>query len=667
MPFLVLALRAIFFLHGSLYNVSPFLFQPKRKDEYMLYTKISYVIKRLYQLGLTGSCNAITRRTNIVAWRLQMKRKALSGHANHTWKIIVQRKHISFESFFEKVKNNDLLKKIATNQLFVKRCKSEHIQSPENICNHTISLLGSGDCQLGTPIQWHREFKAARVTTPFATTDTKQTYARHTTTFHTEIPVPQEGTNPTVYHEDIKVFWELGRMHHLSALGYAYQKNQNELYAQEFSDQIDSFQKQVQYLLGPHWKCPMDVAIRAINLIWSLEYFKKSPSLSLAFWESYTTLLYDHFIYLKWNFEESDKPNNHLLADYVGYLYLAHFFITLPGGKQTFSWIEKRIEHAFMQQILPDGTAYEGSTAYHRLDCELLLHTTVLLRERGFPNQNLEALLNKMLIFFDEMHDQKGNFVTVGDDDSGSIVFGIKQETQPKVHTTAYKDFGISIMQTSRFHMTLRTPQIQPTQPSGHFHHDGLSITLSINGQPLFVDPGSFIYTGNRWWREYFKSAQQHTTFTINREAKSNRQTQTKTTDLFQTKSTYKTGFIDVGATHMQGIASNQLGDWLERTITRKDDTCIIIKDAIKPTSPGTVLWRFILHPSISPIQTHDGFDLVVDGQIQAKITSNLQLQIKDDAAYAPEYGVFHKTKALEATLPVTYPILVESLRVTQP
>jgi uncharacterized heparinase superfamily protein len=48
-----------------------------------------------------------------------------------------------------------------------------------------------------------------------------------------------------------------------------------------------------------------------------------------------------------------------------------------------------------------------------------------------------------------------------------------------------------------------------------HGHADALSVTLSLNGRGILVDPGTYRYNQAPEWRRYFKSTRAHNTVTI--------------------------------------------------------------------------------------------------------------------------------------------------------
>ena len=119
-----------------------------------------------------------------------------------------------------------------------------------------------------------------------------------------------------------------------------------------------------------------------------------------------------------------------------------------------------------------------------------------------------------------------GSALAIGDDDSGSLlqkdIFTFENLTsQISEKKTAlygvkqYKQFGLSIIKTNDWHVTLRHHAYTNHQPSGHFHSDAASVTLSYKGIPILVDPGSYLYTASSLWRNQFRSARMHNTILV--------------------------------------------------------------------------------------------------------------------------------------------------------
>jgi hypothetical protein len=380
-------------------------------------------------------------------------------------------------------------------------------KSPESISHRAdqaakpcIELLGFGCFCFDKSIPWHSDVS---------------TNQPSPTTWRTEFCsaiTPRAGF-------DIKVPWELSRLQHFFSLGLGYrqamQANDHAraaTYAAAFVSQVTDWIDNNPYLVGVNWANPMEVAIRSINLTWAWALLHDaSTMIPPTFWQRLSAVLHAHMRYLEHTWEVSDRPNNHYLADRVGHAYLKALF-----GTQKPQHHQATISQ-FLHQTNPNGTCYEGSTAYHRLDTELLLHYILLCKYTKQPvPTTLLNRYNAMQAFLGNCTDHSGNLAQIGDNDSGSIVTGlatsnVQSPTHPMV--TTYKDFGLTIIKTPLWHITFRHPTYAAHQPTGHFHQDWLAITIGINGIPVFVDPGSYLYTSAPAVRNQFRSVASHNTF----------------------------------------------------------------------------------------------------------------------------------------------------------
>ena len=86
--------------------------------------------------------------------------------------------------------------------------------------------------------------------------------------------------------------------------------------------------------------------------------------------------------------------------------------------------------------------------------------------------------------------------------------------------STALEDAGVYVLTSGR-----RTPSemfcVADAGPLGylaiaaHGHADALSFALSVGGQPVIVDSGTFAYHGHENWRAYFRGTKAHNTVNI--------------------------------------------------------------------------------------------------------------------------------------------------------
>jgi hypothetical protein len=79
----------------------------------------------------------------------------------------------------------------------------------------------------------------------------------------------------------------------------------------------------------------------------------------------------------------------------------------------------------------------------------------------------------------------------------------------------AYPEFGLYVLETSRLHLVIRCGPIGQNGIGGHAHNDQLSVDLVMDGEAVFVDSGTFLYTPFPQWRNRFRSTLAHSTINV--------------------------------------------------------------------------------------------------------------------------------------------------------
>jgi hypothetical protein len=365
----------------------------------------------------------------------------------------------------------------------------------------TFQVLGHKPYTFSGSIAWHHDFTSIHTSPP-----------SWRTAFYTDIAIPASSHTAQA---DIKIPWELSRLGHFYDLGHGllharatHDGQRSERYVTTFVGHLEDWCTNNPFLHGVNWTNPMEVALRGINLVHALHFFKNEPMITAEFWAHYSTLLEHHAYYLEHNWEVSDRPNNHYLADLIGHFYLCTCLRFIKKYERARHITARKICAQLEQQILDDGTQYEGSTHYHRLVTELVeLFVTLGDHSDIVIPDATRVKLARMQKFIDDCTDHRGNFVHIGDEDGGRVEPVIK----PTLIT--YPHFGISIIKDPFIHATFRHPTYHQHQPTGHFHHDSLAFTLSMRGIPIFVDPGTYCYTNDAAQRNYFRSYAAHNTF----------------------------------------------------------------------------------------------------------------------------------------------------------
>jgi hypothetical protein len=412
----------------------------------------------------------------------------------------------------------------------------EAIRRAERALAHTFDLLGSGEICLGKTINWHADFKSGRVWP-------RKAYGK------IRIVYPDDKS-------DVKIPWELSRLQFLTDLGRAYFLTENNAYKDEFIAILRDWEAANPVDIGVNWACSMEVAIRAINIIWGMHFFRFDDD-QREFVQSIIRLLYNHANHIGQNLEIiSDGANtNHLISDYLGLYFIGLMFPEFDCSQEWLGIGLSGLENEILCQVMPDGPDYEGSTSYHRLVLEMFLSAYALgARNNVTFSQNYRDRLYNMIRFSESVTGNSGLAPLIGDNDDGYIVklasdnpadhrplidvglsllgeavpgalapteerlwyLGPGSFSQTAADTKSgpklFAESNYAVIRCEKLHLVFNAFAVPEGNFGGHKHNDLLAFTLEIDGFPYLIDPGTFCYSSDFAMRNLSRSTNYHNT-----------------------------------------------------------------------------------------------------------------------------------------------------------
>ncbi len=164
------------------------------------------------------------------------------------------------------------------------------------------------------------------------------------------------------------------------------------------------------------------------------------------------------------------------------------------------------------RQIRDDGSSFEQSTYYQ----VYLLDMFSLHAALASPGPGYRAKLKQMAEFLHAIAGPSGCLPLLGDDDGGCLSLNpIKRPSGAgNWQSRLFPDAGLAVMTCGE------TQAIVDAGPfgalnAGHSHADTLSIVLRSGGAEILIDPGTYTYTGESEWRDWFRSTAAHNTIRI--------------------------------------------------------------------------------------------------------------------------------------------------------
>jgi hypothetical protein len=504
---------------------------------------------------------------------------------------------------------------------------------------------------------------------------------------------------------DIKYPWELARCQHWVLLGQACLLFRDPRYAREIILQLDDFMAANPVGVGVNWTCTMDVAIRAANWAVALQLLRHCDDLSQEDWQRAYKALFAHGTFIYDNLENHyEVTSNHYLSNVVGLYFISETFADLPSGRRWITFCRTSLETEMSAQVLDDGADFESSVPYHRLVTELFLGAARLARHRGQPlTKAYESRLALMLEYHIAMLRPDGCMAVIGDADDGRLHiftdYGLwnRQDGRhliaPGAATLERNDWlrfagpaEVAQWELSWWGFSAVTPIGQDALPDGarlfpqaghaiyrqggsylavtnaivgtkgfgnHKHNDQLGFELHMQGRPLLVDAGSYVYTSDFDARNLFRGTGYHNTLMVDE----TEQNETRSDWIFRLFDSGKPEHLRFehkdGATYLgRHVGYRRLKDPLDHTRVLRllpGGSALFILDRVESRGPHRLRWHFHAAPGLRVAAVNGAAIWLTDGTQLYAIISLDGLAGVDSAAWvSPSYGVRQACTAVD-------------------
>lgn len=491
---------------------------------------------------------------------------------------------------------------------------------------------------------------------------------------------------------DVKYPWELGRCQHWVPLAQAFRLTHDARYATEVLDQHDDFMEANPVGLGVNWTCTMDVAIRAFNWAIALDLIQSPRTIDSARIERVYSSIFDTCHFIERNLENKyEVTSNHFLSNVVGLFGAAQMFRGLASGDRWRARGRDWLEQEMRVQVLPDGADYESSVPYHRLVAELFFAGSRLaLNDGAALSADYDNRLRAMMEFQHAVLRPDGRLPQIGDADDGrvhifsdygkwqpqdgrhllapaSVVFDVPEwfptdawsqweaswwGMTPPYRASAspaiqklFPDAGLAVSKADDHYLLVSNGKVGTNGFGNHKHNDLLSFEYHDRGQPLIVDPGSYVYTSDPDARNHFRSTAAHNTLVVDNEE----QNEFKTEWLFRMFEKARPEHVafasDAGSTSYRGrhdgyvrLATPVMH---ERLITRTHGAGILrIDDLVTGKGTHALRWHFHFAPGVDVSAEAAGVMLSAGSQ-RWRLTCEAGIApILVADWYSPSYGV---------------------------
>jgi len=518
----------------------------------------------------------------------------------------------------------------------------------------------------------------------------------------------------------IKFAWELNRLHHLPRLAIAYSLTKNSRYRDEIFEQLDSWIKSNPYPKGINWIMGIELGIRIVNLIYTLKLLGDEQPLARSQRKLIGDFVWLHGKHLYRYLSRYTSGANHAIAEALGLFAAGLCFPSIKASKKWKLLGKEVIEKEVIRQIYPDGSSFEHSIPYLQFILDHLLVYYLLCREhREYCSPEVEDRLRSSFNFLSSILDKNGNFPIIGDDDDGYLLklwLGSHNNLISLLNTGAILlDCSAFILENARLDQKtfillgngsiqkwaeLRKNKTGSKQNSRYFvnaglavirdndqgknilfvgncgplglmpmashgHADALSFWVSVDGKPMMIDPGTYVYHGGGLWRTYFRSTSAHNTIKIDG------LDQSKIISEFMFDNFYKILDADLKENEEGYLWTAGHDGYMKikdpvfhrrNVLYKKREKLIVIDDHLTCRKSHSLESFYHFHPYFAVTRNGQYF-LVEGGKIRAKILVDQKWPVREIVKgclepllgwYSPKYNHLEETYTLRLSSKIT-------------
>ncbi len=423
------------------------------------------------------------------------------------------------------------------------------LAAADGICRGRFDLLGYRGLNFGDPVDWHLDPVSGR-RAPFV---------------HWSRLDPLDPAEVG----DSKVIWELNRHQWGLHLGQAYRLTGDERYAEAFARYVQEWLRANPPGIGINWASSLEVALRLIAWCWALVLFESARAVSAELRARLLAAIGGHARHVERYLSFYFSPNTHLTGEALGLVYAGALFPDLPRARRWQRRGARILLEQCERQILADGVYFEQTTYYQRYTAEIYLHFLILAARNGIDIPDpVPARLERLLDSLAALRRPDGSMPLIGDDDGGWLlpllprasddlrgVFSVAaaffgrsdyawvaggpapellwllgapgakayEALTPAPPRAApsrlFPDGGYAVMQSGwerdAHQLVFDVGPLGSPLRAGHAHADLLGIQCSVFGLPHLVDAGTYGYTVEPVWRDFFRGAAAHSTVMV--------------------------------------------------------------------------------------------------------------------------------------------------------
>ena len=481
-----------------------------------------------------------------------------------------------------------------------------------------------------------------------------------------------------------KFVWEASRHLPVAALARAYVWTGHAPYAHHASALLTNWVAANPPLQGIHWTSPIECALRLIAWTLIVHATRHSGAWDESRLAAIIASVDAQARFIERHPSRFSSANNHRLAELAGLIVTGVGFPTLPNAPR---WRARGLVEFSTElglQVFPDGVGAEQAPYYEACALDYGSLIVALIRERG---DAVPAIIIDRLSSGARFLERLGAtswIPAIGDSDDGRAIpldawntnahdmarlgvwavlpsanelrrMGEKpterlawlgglsaldrwKDASPSAPAPSSELFprgGYAIIVAGATRVIMDVGPLGYRELAAHGHADALSLTLDLDGDPVLIDPGTYLYHEAPDWRRYFRGTSAHNTVVVAGMDQSEPLGDTiwGRKAVATLEGSESGGIVQWVDAHHDGYRSRGLGILHRRLVICVGDDYVVILDQLRgDVRDSELLWHFPADALAAPqlgglrVRTAGGTERFMTVQSDAEMLSRLSV-----------------------------------------
>lgn len=509
-----------------------------------------------------------------------------------------------------------------------------------------------------------------------------------------------------------RTLWEKNRHRQIAQLAWAWALGEDAALGFAAVGALGDWIRENPFPVGVNWCSGLEAGLRLIAWVWTERLLSGHPAhaglvADPRFWSS---VYWHQWLLARWS-SPGSSANNHLIGEMAGLFVAAAAWPLFPASAGWRDGAQERLEAEIRRQLTPAGWNREEAFGYHLFTLGLFWMAGIEGARAGIPfSAEYWQRVGAMSDWMSRLADCRGGLPRFGDDDEADALplgedragtlhwlaaLGFGPERAPSTETPGRLAAGWLLADAVPQHLPTFPPAKAPPETTGsllelsvhrgdsgreilcrldagplglpplfaHGHADALQVTLTVAGQPVLVDPGTFTYHADPKAREYFRATRAHNTIEIDG------RDQAPAGGPFLWGAPVPTRVMEYCVDREGGRASAHHAGYRRgtnpvmhrRTLTLKT-TRIEIKDALAGSGAHRVAVRFHFHPDCTVTRSGPFAEVRWPGgaltlTLDQKLSWTLLRGEEQGGWYSPGFNLKVPAATLAGTAQIRFPV----------